>query len=87
MKRFYYNNYKKYKKNKKHELELLFCKAIYTDFKNKLKQIPIYKVSYKNKCVLGSSPRSCYNNLKLNRNEIKILFNKGQLISFQKSMF
>tara|TARA_R110002050_G_scaffold77851_1_gene166078 strand:+ start:15093 stop:15356 length:264 start_codon:yes stop_codon:yes gene_type:complete len=87
MQRCYYNNYKKYKNNKKEELNFFFCKAVFIDFKNKLIQSPIQKISYKNRCILGSSARSCYNNLKLNRNEIKFLFNKGHLISFQKSIF
>ena len=87
MQRCYYNNYKKYKKNQKQEVNSFLCKAFFIDFKKNLIEIPSQKIAYKNRCILGSSARSCYNNLKLNRNEIKSLFNKGQLISFQKSNF
>lgn len=87
MQRCYTNNYKKYKKNKKQETNLFFCKALFLDFKSRLIEVPPQNFFYKNRCILGSSARSCYNSLKLNRNEIKFLFNKGQLISFQKSNF
>lgn len=87
MKRCYYNNYKKYKNNKKKELFVFISKSLFIDFKKHNIEQPLYFNSYKNRCILGTSSRSCYNNLKLNRNEIKYLFNNNQLIGFQKANF
>ncbi len=87
MKRFYYNNYKKYKQNTTTELNSKLLKAIFLDYKIYFSDKPQLQLTYKNRCITSGIARSFYNKLKINRNEIKTLLNTSQLNGFRKSSF
>lgn len=87
MKRFYYNNFKKYKRNLSKELNAQLLKALFLDYKSNFIDKPCLKLIYRNRCVISGVPRSFYNKLKINRNEIKNLLNNLQLNGFRKSSF
>lgn len=87
MKRFYYNNFKKYKQNLSTELNGKLLKALFLDYKIYFLDKPRLKLNYTNRCVISGVPRSFYNKLKINRNEMKNLLNNLQLNGFRKSSF